>query len=282
MNWDRGSHFSISLPQGEREFILEAIQKSGAASASVFLRDAALDKAQELLGRSYEPPGALQTAPRNARLDIAASIDAGAAAGAKQADLVFPSLRRFATTFSDQNRAVLRWIGESRPDSIHDLARRFNYPYANLSRNLRTLEAIGVVGYEQPDGQTLRPVLMCRQMKLRLALDKRGGDEGRIFRICVPALGSTAAIKDADLVLGSMEELTKTVPDRGYALLRLMAEHDPANISALAQLTGKSVANTYTLLRHLTAVGLTRTVPHGAAKKPELLFDGITVNLRLA
>lgn len=257
------------------------MRTSNADSISAFIREAALESARSVMGRGAPPP---------ARVAVQASDDAqihyayvgeSAPGDACTPALGFASIRSFATNLSDRNRALLRWLGKNSPDSIHDLSNKFEYPYPSLSHNLRALEGLGLIGYDNVDQQSLRPYLRCNRLRLVLPFGAESGAGGRTFKLAVKSADDETVPPDVDLTLGSMEDFAAMLPDRGYALLQVIARHEPATIAALALLTGKSTQNTYTLVRHLVKPGLVKTEEAARHKRPLLAYDGLSLDITL-
>jgi predicted transcriptional regulator len=279
---DHTSHLSIALPKSDRDFILLAVNVSRAASISAFLREAALDRARSVLGDTVTPPVSPPPQAKDPTGLVYGYVTDGEPANAAGPRVTFPSIRSFGTNLSDRNREILRWIATHKAGSIHDLSRRFDYPYANLTHNLRKLHGLGLIGYREVGRQALSPFLQCGRLRLLLPFRVEPDAQRRMLKVAVKATGEEIAPPDADLMFGSMNEFAAAVPDRGYALLRLIAEHEPETISALALLTGTTVSNTYPLIQQFTELGLVATVKDGQRKRPSLVYDGIELELVFA
>lgn len=57
----------------------------------------------------------------------------------------FPSMKSVAEVLSDNNRALLRTIAETQPESLSELADAVGRQPSNLSRTLKTMEHYGLV-----------------------------------------------------------------------------------------------------------------------------------------
>jgi predicted transcriptional regulator len=64
---------------------------------------------------------------------------------ANEPKIWFTSTESFARILSEKNRALLRLIAESSPQSLTELAQRTGRKKSNLSRTLRTMEQFGFV-----------------------------------------------------------------------------------------------------------------------------------------
>jgi predicted transcriptional regulator len=69
----------------------------------------------------------------------------------------FTSMKAAADVLSDENRALLRTIGTTRPASIAALAAETGTNVRRVSRTLKTLSHYGLVDL-RPSGTSLRPV----------------------------------------------------------------------------------------------------------------------------
>ena len=69
----------------------------------------------------------------------------------------FTSMRSLAQVLSDENRALLHVIRESKPVSISELAELTGRKQGNLSRTLKTMSHYGLVKMLQ-EAKALRPV----------------------------------------------------------------------------------------------------------------------------
>jgi len=70
----------------------------------------------------------------------------------------FTSMRSLAEVLSDDNRALLRVIWETHPDSIASLAGQTGRSAGNLSRTLKTMANYGLVEMQAVNGKQVRPV----------------------------------------------------------------------------------------------------------------------------
>jgi predicted transcriptional regulator len=77
----------------------------------------------------------------------------------------FTSMRSVAEVLSDQNRALLKVIRETNPDSVAVLARTTGRQPGNLSRTLKTMSRYGLVDLRREKG-TLRPVVKATDFRI--------------------------------------------------------------------------------------------------------------------
>jgi predicted transcriptional regulator len=69
----------------------------------------------------------------------------------------FESLGTLSQVLSDRNRNLLKFILETHPQSLSELAERSGRATSNLSRTLRTMERYGLVHFEQGPNRQLVP-----------------------------------------------------------------------------------------------------------------------------
>jgi predicted transcriptional regulator len=72
----------------------------------------------------------------------------------------FASMRSLSQVLSDENRALLNAIRESKPDSITALADLTGRKQGNLSRTLKTMSGYGLVRLEKV-AHSVRPVAVA-------------------------------------------------------------------------------------------------------------------------
>ena len=77
----------------------------------------------------------------------------------------FTSMKSVAEVLSDENRALLKVIRETRPDSIAVLARSTGRQPSNLSRTLKTMSRYGLVELQREKTQ-VRPVVKARAFQI--------------------------------------------------------------------------------------------------------------------
>lgn len=77
----------------------------------------------------------------------------------------FTSMRSLAEVLSDDNRALLRTIQETHPESISELARMTGRKPGNLSRTLKTMAQYGIVEL-QKSRRTVRPVARATTFRI--------------------------------------------------------------------------------------------------------------------
>jgi predicted transcriptional regulator len=80
----------------------------------------------------------------------------------------FTSMHSLAQVLSDENRALLQVIRESKPESISALAAMTGRQQGNLSRTLKTMSRYGLVEMRAGTrgGRTLRPVTRVRRFEI--------------------------------------------------------------------------------------------------------------------
>lgn len=78
----------------------------------------------------------------------------------------FTSMRSLAEVLSDENRALLKVIAETQPDSIASLAAITQRKPSNLSRTLKTMASYGFVEMQAGNGRQVRPVAKVRDFKI--------------------------------------------------------------------------------------------------------------------
>jgi len=88
---------------------------------------------------------------------------AAKALGAKRAEALVKLL-------SEENRALLHLIEHRHPKSLHELAVLAGRKESNLSRTLKKLEEVGIIGFEEGAGRTRAPRLLARRVTLDLDL----------------------------------------------------------------------------------------------------------------
>lgn len=77
----------------------------------------------------------------------------------------FPSMRSLAEVLSDENRALLKIIRESKPESISSLANMTGRQPGNLSRTLKTMSNYGFVEMRR-ERQFIRPVAKATEFRI--------------------------------------------------------------------------------------------------------------------
>ena len=77
----------------------------------------------------------------------------------------FTSMRSLAEVLSDQNRALLKMITETQPESISALAATTGRKPGNLSRTLRTLAQYGIVELRRERNQ-VRPIARATEFRI--------------------------------------------------------------------------------------------------------------------
>ena len=80
----------------------------------------------------------------------------------------FTSMKSVAEVLSDQNRALLRVIRETNPDSMAVLAKTTGRQPGNLSRTLKTMSRYGLVDLQR-DKTHVRPVVKATGFRIMAA-----------------------------------------------------------------------------------------------------------------
>lgn len=91
------------------------------------------------------------------------SEDTAKALGTKRAEALVKLL-------SEENRTLLHLISSRHPGSVRELAALAGRKESNLSRTLKKLEEVGIVGFEEGTGRTRAPRLLARRVTLDLDL----------------------------------------------------------------------------------------------------------------
>lgn len=78
----------------------------------------------------------------------------------------FTSMRSLAEVLSDENRALLRTIWQSKPASIAELATITGRKPGNLSRTLKTMSHYGLVEMLAVNQRQLRPVVKATEFRI--------------------------------------------------------------------------------------------------------------------
>ena len=77
----------------------------------------------------------------------------------------FTSMKSVAEVLSDQNRALLKVIRETSPDSMAVLAKTTGRQPSNLSRTLKTMARYGLVDLQR-DKAVVRPVVTATEFRI--------------------------------------------------------------------------------------------------------------------
>lgn len=77
----------------------------------------------------------------------------------------FTSMRSVAEVLSDQNRALLKIIRETNPDSLAVLARLTGRQPGNLSRTLKTMSRYGLVELRREKSQ-VKPIVKAQEFRI--------------------------------------------------------------------------------------------------------------------
>lgn len=77
----------------------------------------------------------------------------------------FTSMKSLAEVLSDDNRALIRVIAETRPRSISELAETTGRKPGNLSRTLKTMSRYGIVELKREKNH-VRPVASATEFRI--------------------------------------------------------------------------------------------------------------------
>jgi len=77
----------------------------------------------------------------------------------------FTSMKSLAEVLSDENRALLRVITETKPESISALAEATGRKPGNLSRTLKTMSNYGIVEMRQ-EKRHVRPIAKATEFRI--------------------------------------------------------------------------------------------------------------------
>ena len=80
----------------------------------------------------------------------------------------FSSMKSVAEVLSDQNRALLKVIRETNPDSMALLAKTTGRQPSNLSRTLKTMSRYGLVDLQR-DKKQVKPVVKATGFRIMAA-----------------------------------------------------------------------------------------------------------------
>lgn len=80
--------------------------------------------------------------------------------------ITFPDEKLLAETFNEQTYTLLNVIRDEAPSSIRETARLVERDKKNVHEELTTLEALGVIRFEQ-DGQSKRPIFPYDDLIIR-------------------------------------------------------------------------------------------------------------------
>ncbi len=81
----------------------------------------------------------------------------------------FTSMRSLAEVLSDENRALLKVISQTHPDSIAALAVTTGRSPGNLSRTLKTMSNYGLVEMQAVHLRKVRPVAKATEFRILTA-----------------------------------------------------------------------------------------------------------------
>ena len=87
---------------------------------------------------------------------------------ANEPKIWFSSMKSLAEVLSDENRALLKVIQTSQPDSISGLAELTGRKQSNLSRTLKTMSSYGLVEMVRENRQ-VRPIAKATEFEILAA-----------------------------------------------------------------------------------------------------------------
>ena len=87
---------------------------------------------------------------------------------ANEPKIWFSSMKSLAEVLSDENRALLKLIQTSQPDSISGLAELTGRKQSNLSRTLKTMSSYGLVEMVRENRQ-VRPIVKVTEFEILAA-----------------------------------------------------------------------------------------------------------------
>lgn len=80
--------------------------------------------------------------------------------------VTFANERQLGEVFNEHTYRLLRVVREEQPDSIRETARLLDRDVKNVHEELTTLEALGIVRFEE-DGQSKRPIFPYDDLLIR-------------------------------------------------------------------------------------------------------------------
>jgi predicted transcriptional regulator len=83
----------------------------------------------------------------------------------------FESVHSMSQILSDQNRALLKLIIETQPQSLVELAEKSGRAPSNLSRTLKNMERYGLVHFEQGPNRQLAPRVNYSGIELQMSFN---------------------------------------------------------------------------------------------------------------
>lgn len=87
---------------------------------------------------------------------------------ANEPKIWFSSMKLLAEVLSDENRALLKIIQASQPESISNLAELTGRKQSNLSRTLKTMSGYGLVEMKR-ENRHVRPVVSATEFQILAA-----------------------------------------------------------------------------------------------------------------
>lgn len=78
----------------------------------------------------------------------------------------FTSMRSVAEVLSDSNRALLKVIRETEPESVAELAKKTGRQRSNLSRTLKTMHRYGLIDLKR-ENRHVRPIVKASDFQIQ-------------------------------------------------------------------------------------------------------------------
>ena len=84
----------------------------------------------------------------------------------------FTSAESIAKVLSESNRALLREIIRTHPESLAELAEQTGRKISNLSRTLRKMASYGLVSLKPGSGRQIKPEVPYQRIEVLMPLDR--------------------------------------------------------------------------------------------------------------
>jgi predicted transcriptional regulator len=99
----------------------------------------------------------------------------------------------------------------------------------------------------------------------------------------VKALESGEEVEDIHVLsLSSERELSRLMSEKNLELLHAIAEDEPSSMRELAEIVDRDFREVHRNLKELEKLNVVKFKKEGRAKKPEVWYDNIEVNVDLA
>lgn len=270
---DPRTQIVVQLPVADKNRWAQAAKKAGHRNLSAFVRAVLDERAEQVLGNEATPPSK-HSPKRGGMLHV--YVGDTVPEHAVLPAISVPSVRSFATAFSDRNRRVLRYLTQQTPDSIHDLAQALDYPYEQLARHLGRLTGYGLIAYEPGPGPQLVPQLLVDGVELLVPL--RGKAPKTFMRCALHSEPDEPTIPDPDRVFTSIDEFAASLPGQALQVLQTIAAQSPDSTVALAKLLDTDLDYLYRPLHLLQSLGLI-AMTGMRPQRPVLIADGLALEI---